>query len=63
MLEAIMVWTGAVLGFVLLLMMALGPLIVELDSWWYEHKHNRRVRKATKAAAAQTAQRRELASV
>ena len=63
MLEAIMVWTGAVLGFVLLLMMALGPVIVEVDSWWYERKHNRRVRKARKAAAAQTAPRGELARV
>ena len=63
MLEAILVWTGAVLGFVLLLLMALGPVIVEVDSWWYERKHNRRVRKATKAAAAKSAPRRELARV
>jgi uncharacterized Tic20 family protein len=63
MLEAIMVWVGAVLGFVLLLVMALGPVIVELDSWWYERKHNRRIRKATKPAAAKTAPRAELARV
>jgi hypothetical protein len=63
MLEAILVWTGAVLGFVLLLLMALGPVIVEVDSWWYERKHNRRVSKATKSAAAKSAPRRELARV
>lgn len=68
MLEAILVWMGAVLGFVILLVMALGPVIVEVDSWWYERKHNRRIRKAEKAAAEKTAAamaapRRELARV
>ncbi len=63
MLEAILVWTGAVLGFAVLLLMALGPVIVEVDSWWYERKHNRHVRKATKTAAAKSAPRRELARV
>lgn len=51
MVQAILVWTGAVLGISLLLVMALGPVIVEVDSWWYERKHNRRVRKAAKARA------------
>ena len=63
MIQAILVWTGAVLGVSVLLLMALGPVIVEVDSWWYERKHNRRVRKATKPAAAKTAPRAELARV
>jgi hypothetical protein len=44
MLQAILVWSGAVLGLVVLLMVALGPVIVEVDSWWYERQHNRRRR-------------------
>lgn len=63
MIQAILVWSGAVLGLAVLLLMALGPVIVEVDSWWYERKHNRRVRKATKAAAQASAPRRELARV
>ncbi len=42
MLQAILVWSGAVLAIVVLLLMALGPVIVEVDSWWYERRHNRR---------------------
>lgn len=61
MLEAILVWTGAVLGISVLLLMALGPVIVEVDSWFYERKHARRARKAAKVRAAHTA--RELARV
>lgn len=45
MLQAILVWTGAVLGVSLMLLMAIGPVIVEIDSWWFERKHG-------KAAAA-----------
>jgi hypothetical protein len=62
MLQAILVWTGAVLALGLLLLMALGPVIVEVDSWWYERKHNRRVRKAAVAKRA-AAPARELARV
>lgn len=51
MLQAILVWTGAVLALGLLLLMAIGPVIVEVDSWWYERKLNRRVRKAAPKAA------------
>jgi hypothetical protein len=62
MLEAILIWTGAVLGISVVLLMALGPVIVEVDSWFYERKLARRARKAAKArAAAQPA--RELARV
>jgi hypothetical protein len=46
MLQAILVWSGGVVAVVVLLLMALGPLIVEADSWWYE----RRVRKAATRA-------------
>jgi hypothetical protein len=59
MLQAILVWVGAVLALGLLLLMALGPVIVEVDSWWYERRHNRKRaaarRKAEKASAAQAA--------
>lgn len=63
MLEAILVWTGAVLGISVVLLMALGPVIVEVDSWFYERKHARRVRKAAKARAKAAAPARELARV
>jgi hypothetical protein len=63
MLQAILVWSGAVIGLSLLLVMALGPVIVEVDSWWYERKHNRRLRKARKSAATKAAPVRELARV
>lgn len=43
MLQAVLVWVGAVLAIGLLLVMALGPLIVEADSWWFERRHNRKV--------------------
>jgi hypothetical protein len=46
MLQAILVWTGAVLGLVVILLVALGPVIVEVDSWWYERRHARRQRRA-----------------
>jgi len=41
MLQAVLVWVGAVLAIGLLLVMALGPVIVEVDSWWYERKHGK----------------------
>ena len=52
MLQAVLVWAGAVLAIGLLLVMALGPVIVEIDSWWFERRHNRRraARVATKSA-------------
>jgi hypothetical protein len=52
MLQAVLVWVGAVLAIGLLLVMALGPVIVELDSWFYERRRNRR---AAKKAAGQAA--------
>jgi len=61
MLQAILVWTGAVVALALLLVMALGPVIVEVDSWWYERKLKRRVRKT--ASAKKAAPVRELAHV
>lgn len=53
MLQAILVWSGAVLAVVVLLLMALGPVIVELDSRWYERRHRREV--ARRKAARETA--------
>jgi hypothetical protein len=53
MLQAVLVWAGAVLAIGLLLVMALGPVIVEVDSWFYE----RRARKAAKAARAAAARK------
>jgi uncharacterized Tic20 family protein len=61
MVQAILVWTGAVLGFTLLLVMALGPVIVEVDSWWFERKQNRKARTAPAEPVGQV--RRELARV
>ena len=63
MLQAILLWSGAVVGFVILLLMALCPVIVEVDSWWYERKHTRRVRRAKAATVETAAPRRELARV
>lgn len=51
MLQAVLVWAGAVLAIGLLLVMALGPVIVEIDSWWFERRHNRRRAKAAKKVA------------
>jgi hypothetical protein len=48
MLQAVLVWAGAVLAIGLLLVMALGPVIVELDSWWYERRHNKKTVVATR---------------
>jgi hypothetical protein len=52
MVQAILVWSGAVLAIVVLLLMALGPVIVEIDSWWYERRHNRRTPRRTAVAPA-----------
>lgn len=51
MLQAILVWSGAVVGVSVLLLMALGPVIVEVDSWWYERKHGKAPVKKEQAAA------------
>lgn len=53
MLQAILVWSGAVLAIAVLLLMAVGPVIVELDSWWYARRHKRRQRKAAAVARMQ----------
>lgn len=59
MVAAVLIWVGAVLAVGLLLVMALGPAIVELDSWWYERRHARKaVRRAEERQRA-----RELARV
>jgi hypothetical protein len=51
MVQAILVWTGAVLAIGLLLVMALGPVIVEVDSWWYERKQKAVTAERTTAPA------------
>jgi hypothetical protein len=42
MLMLILTWIGAVLGVAVLLVMALGPVIVEVDARLYERRHARR---------------------
>jgi hypothetical protein len=59
MLQAILVWSGAVLAIVVLLLMAVGPVIVELDSWWYARRHKRRQRKASVARIERPAPARQ----
>lgn len=51
MVQAILVWTGAVLALGLMLVMALGPVIVEVDSWWHERRRARRARRSRRPAA------------
>ncbi|OLF07619.1 hypothetical protein BLA60_27305 [Actinophytocola xinjiangensis] len=34
-------WTGGVLAFGVLVVMALGPVIVEIDAWLFERRHRR----------------------
>lgn len=41
MVSLLLTWTGLVLGVSLLLVMALGPLIVQVDSYFYERNHER----------------------
>lgn len=53
MLQAILAWSGAVVGVSVLLLMALGPVIVEVDSWWYERKHGKAPAKTEQPAAPQ----------
>ena len=43
MITLFVTWTALVLGVSLLLVMALGPLIVSVDSYFYERKHERQV--------------------
>lgn len=52
MLQAILVWSGAVVAIVVLALMALGPVIVEVDSWWYARRHKRSRAKRDAARAA-----------
>lgn len=52
MVQAILVWSGAVVGVSVLLLMALGPVIVEVDSWWYERRHGKAAAAARKEQQA-----------
>jgi hypothetical protein len=42
MFALVMTWIGIVLGTAVLLLMALGPVIVEMDSWFAARKQARR---------------------
>jgi hypothetical protein len=60
MFALVMTWIGIVLGTTLLLLMALGPVIVELDGWLAQRKRDRRraqarARKATPKVLARPA--------
>jgi len=57
MLQAVLVWAGAVMALGLLLVMALGPVIVEIDSWWFERHHDKKAAKKTVAARKSVAHR------
>ncbi|MGQ0840514.1 hypothetical protein [Actinokineospora sp.] len=67
MVTAVLVWIGIVLGLGLLLVMAIGPVIVDLDAKLYERKHNRTraARQAEVGAAedARAARRRPMPAV
>jgi hypothetical protein len=47
MFALVLTWIGIVLGTTLLLLMALGPVIVELDGWLAQRARDRRRAKAT----------------
>jgi hypothetical protein len=52
MLMLVLTWIGIALGTTLLLLMALGPVIVEMDGWFAQRRQDgRRDRRPVKAAA------------
>jgi hypothetical protein len=53
MLTLVLTWIGIALATTMLLLMALGPVIVELDDW-FATRGRRRARTQAKAAARQT---------
>jgi len=57
MVQAVLLWAGVVVGLGVLLVMALGPVIVEVDARRYERRHDRRrvARREEKAAATPVA--------
>ncbi|MBP2321671.1 hypothetical protein JOF56_002056 [Kibdelosporangium banguiense] len=55
MLTLVLTWAGIVLGTTLLLLMALGPVIVEMDSRVVQRRRNRRRAKAAAATATKAA--------
>ncbi|MFC7618521.1 hypothetical protein ACFQV2_39480 [Actinokineospora soli] len=50
MITAVLVWIGVVLALALLLTMALGPLIVQIDSKLYDRRERRRAGCASAAS-------------
>jgi hypothetical protein len=56
MLMLVLTWIGMVLGVTLLMLMALGPVIVELDGWLARRKQDgRRAKAATTTATTREA--------
>ena len=51
MVALVLTWIGIALGTTLLLLMALGPVIVEMDSWFAQRRRDRRRAKAVVASA------------
>jgi hypothetical protein len=52
MLMLVLTWIGIALGTTLLLLMALGPVIVEMDGWFTQRRQDRRRAKAAAPAHA-----------
>lgn len=61
MLQVILMWTGSVLAFGLLLVMALGPVIVEVDSMLHDREPRRAKREAASEAESRDDQSVQLA--
>jgi hypothetical protein len=58
MLMLVLTWIGIALGTTLLLLMALGPAIVEMDGWFAQRRRDRaRDRTAARQAAKSTVNR------
>ncbi|MFC0115885.1 hypothetical protein [Kibdelosporangium aridum] len=60
MVTLVLTWIGAVLGITIVLVMALGPVIVELDGWLAQRRRERARKVATETkqqAAANVAAR------
>lgn len=49
MLLSVLTWIGVALGATVLLLMALGPSIIELDGWFAERKRDRKQAKVVAA--------------
>jgi hypothetical protein len=59
MLTLLLTWIGIAVGVTVLLLMALGPAIIELDGWLAERKRNRRAVKVVTAREKAAAKSRD----